>query len=348
MRMARTMKAAGLYGVGDIRVTDIPRPSPGAGEILIKVEAATTCGTDLKMYTRGNYPGVELPFIPWGHESAGIVAEVGAGVNTFREGDKITAHNTAPCFHCFYCKKERYELCENLLHRWGAYAEYAIIPAPIVETNTFKIPDHISFAEAAIIEPLASAVHGSAEANIGVGDRVAIIGAGAQGLFHIQLARLYGADKIISIDVIDYRLNLAKELGATATVNAKAGNVEEKVRELTGGRGCDVVIEAVGKPETWEQAISLARKGGTVVEYGGCLPGTTMTVDTRKLHYEELNIKGTHHTTPGYVQKTWDLITSGQIRLKPIITREMNLGDIAEAYKILSGSGNEIKIAIIP
>ena len=341
------MKAVGLYGVGDIRLVDIEKPSVGPGEVLMKVEAATTCGTDLKMYLR-EYPGLKLPIVPWGHESAGIVAEVGKGVADFKEGDRIAAHNTAPCFHCYYCKRGRYELCENRTQRWGAYAEYALIPAPIVKVNAFKIPPHVPFARASLLEPFACTVYGAEEANIQLGDNVAIIGAGFQGLSYVQLSRLYGAKQIISIDLINYRLNLAKELGATSVINAGEEDVEERVKELTDGRGCDVVIEAAGTPRTWEEAINLARKGGTVVEYGGCKPGTTITVDTRRLHYDALNIKGVFHTTPKHVQRAWDLLVSGSVNMEPMITKEMGLEDIKKAYEILKSEKSEIKIAIIP
>lgn len=342
------MRASELHDIRDIRVReDVERPTVGPGDIRMKVEAATTCGTDLKM-SRRDYPGVELPLVPWGHESAGVVEEVGERVEGFAKGDKIAAHNTAPCFSCYHCKREEYELCENLTQRWGAYAEYALIPAPIVEVNTFKIPNHVSFAEASVLEPFASTVHGAAEAGIDVGHKVAIIGAGFQGLSYVQLAQLYGASQITSVDLIDYRLDLARELGATDVINAEENDLARRAREVTNGKGYDIVIEAAGTPKTWENALDIARKGGTVLEYGGCEPGTSITVDTERLHYDELNIKGVYHTTPRYVQRAWDLIVGGDVDMKPLLSKEMKLKEIEQAYEILEKGEDAIKIAIKP
>ncbi|MHA1470867.1 MAG: zinc-dependent alcohol dehydrogenase [Candidatus Asgardarchaeia archaeon] len=342
------MKASGLYGIRDARIIELERPKIKIGEILVKIKAATTCGTDLKMYRRG-YPKIPFPIIPWGHEFAGIVEEVGDGVKKFKKGDRIANHNSAPCGYCFYCKKERPELCSNFTEIMGAFAEYVIIPARIVEVNTWKIPENIDFAIASLIEPFSCTVYGAASGNIQLGDNVVIIGAGFQGLSYVQLAKLRGAKKIISIDVNTYRLKIAKELGATDTINPKDVDVREIVFKLTGGMGCDVSFEAAGYPETWELAIDLVRKGGTVIEYGGCKGGTSIKVSTQRLHYDAITIKGVFHTTPKYVEIAWNLITSGLVNLKPMITNKMKLDEIIEAFKILDeGAQKEIKIAIIP
>jgi L-iditol 2-dehydrogenase len=342
------MKASGLYGIKDARLTEIPAPEPKQGEVLIKVMSATTCGTDLKMYRRG-YPNLKYPSIPWGHECSGIVEEVGEGVTKFKKGDRLASHNTAPCGYCYFCKKERPELCQNKTIRVGAYAEYCIIPSRIVEVSAWRIPDHVDFATASVIEPFACTVWGAENGNIQLGDSVAIIGAGFQGLNYVQLAKLKGAKKVISIDINPSRLQLAKKLGATDTINSKNVDVKKAVFELTEGMGCDVSLEAAGYPETWELAIDLVRKGGTVVEYGGCKPGTSITVDTRRLHYDAITIKGVFHTTPKYVEIAWNLITSGLINLKPLITKEVRLDDIVEVYKTLDeGKTNDIKISLVP
>ena len=342
------MKASGLYGIKDARIIDIPKPKPKRGEILLKIKAATTCGTDLKMYRRG-YPKFGFPIIPWGHECAGVVEEVGEGVEKFKKGDRIATHNTAPCGYCYFCKKGRPELCLNLSMIMGTFAEFIVLPARIVEVNTWKIPENIDYATASLIEPFSCTVHGAASGNIQLGDDVAIIGAGFQGLNYVQLSKLYGAKKIISIDVNPTRLKLAKELGATDTINPKEVNTKESVFKLTGGMGCDIAFEAAGYPETWELAIDLVRKGGNVVEYGGCKGGTSIKVDTRRLHYDAITIKGVFHTTPKYVQIAWNLIVFEKVNLKPMITGEMKLDEVIEAFKILdSGTSDDIKIAIKP
>ena len=342
------MKAAGLYGIKDIQIVDLEMPVLNPGDVLMKVEVATTCGTDLKTYMRG-YPGKEFPLVPWGHEGAGVVEQIGDGVTKFNVGDRIAFSGPAPCLKCYFCKRNRADLCEDLVSGTGVYAEYFRIPARIVDVNAFKIPDNITFEQACLLEPLSSTVQGFMRAGGGrFGDRVVVIGAGAQGLGHIQLARLSGAIQVIAIDMIDTRLQLAEELGATHIINAGSMDAEQEVRKLTDGRGCDLVIEAVGTVQTWESAIRMARKGGTVLEYGGCAKGTSFTMDTGRLHYDGLTITGCTHKTPEYVEMAWNLIISETLKTKPLVTSEFKLEDIREAYRSLETEKKEIKIAIRP
>ena len=342
------MKAAMLYGVKDLRIEDVEIPKVGLGEVLVKVKAATTCGTDLKIFRRGYVEKViKLPTV-FGHEWAGEVVEVGEGLEWPKKGMRIRAGNSAPCLHCTMCQKGKYNLCENMIWLWGAYAEYIKVPARMVLVNMQEIPQHVSYEEAAITEPLACVLHGAEEANIKPGDTVAIIGAGPIGLLHLLTAKKFGAGRVISIDLVEDRLNFAERLGADETVNAGKEDVVERVRELTGGYGSDVVIEAIGLPSTWEQALKLVRKGGTVLEFGGCPPGTEIKVNTEKLHYGELTVRGSFHATPLHFRKALNLIASRTIDVRPLITRKMRLENIREAFDILMTSKKEIKIAIIP
>ena len=342
------MKAAMLYGVKDLRIEDVEIPKVGLGEVLVKVKAATTCGTDLKIFRRGYVEKViKLPTI-FGHEWAGEVVEVGEGLEWPKKGMRIRAGNSAPCLHCTMCQKGKYNLCENMIWLWGAYAEYIKVPARMVLVNMQEIPQHVSYEEAAITEPLACVLHGAEEANIKPGDTVTIIGAGPIGLLHLLTAKKFGAGRVISIDLVEDRLNFAERLGADETVNAGKEDVVERVQELTGGYGSDVVIEAIGLPSTWEQALKLVRKGGTVLEFGGCPPGTEIKVNTEKLHYGELTVRGSFHATPLHFRKALNLIASRTIDVRPLITRKMRLENIREAFDILMTSKKEIKIAIIP
>jgi len=344
----KKMRAAMLYGVKDLKIEDIDVPEVESGEVVVKVKAATTCGTDLKIFQRGYVEKViKLPTI-FGHEWAGEVAEVGRGLEWPEKGMRVRAGNSAPCLHCAMCQKGKYNLCENMIWLWGAYAEYIKIPARMVLVNTQEIPQDVSYEEAAITEPLACVLHGVEEAGVKLGDSVAIIGAGPIGLLHLLTVKKIGAKKVIMIDLVDERLDFAQKLGADETVNGKRDNVVEKVRQSTGGYGADVVIEAIGLPATWEQALKLARKGGTVLEFGGCPPGTEIKVNAEQLHYDELTMLGTFHTTPLHFRKALDLITSRTIDVRQLVTRRMNLEDIKEAFEILSTSKNEIKIGILP
>ncbi len=342
------MKAAMLYGVKDLRIESVDTPEIGNGELLVKVKAATTCGTDLKIYQRGYVSGViKLPTI-FGHEWAGDVAEVGKGVSYFQKGMRVRAGNSSPCLRCYMCQKGNFNLCEDMMWLWGAYAEYIKVPQRIVMLNTQVIPDHVTYEEAAVTEPLACVLHGVEEARVKLGDTVAIIGAGPIGLLHLLTAKKMGAGKVIISDTVDERLKLAEKLGADKTINAKQEDTVKKTKKLTDGYGADVVIEAIGLPATWEQALKMVRKGGTVLEFGGCPPGTEIKVSTEQLHYGETTVMGAFHTTPAHFRKALNLIASGTINVKPLITNKMKLADLKQAFEQLTTSKTDIKIAIQP
>ena len=342
------MKAALLHGVKDLRVEDIDIPEIGYGEILVKVKAATTCGTDLKIYQRGYVDGViKLPTV-FGHEWAGDIIEVGEETKWLKKGMRIRAGNSSPCLRCYMCQRGKYNLCEDMMWLWGAYAEYIKVPTRIVTLNTQVIPEHLTYEEAAVTEPLACVLHGVEEAKVKLGDTVAIIGAGPIGLLHLLTVKKMGASKIMISDTIDERLHLAEILGAEVTINAKQEDTVEKTKKLTGGYGADVVIEAIGLSATWEQALRMVRKGGTVLEFGGCPPGTAIKVNTEQLHYGETTILGAFHTTPIHFKRALNLIASGTIPVKPLITRKMKLDDLNEAFETLATSKSDIKISIQP
>jgi len=342
------MIAALLYGVKDLRIEDIEKPKVGYGEVLVKVKAATTCGTDLKIFQRGYVSGViKLPTV-FGHEWAGDVAEVGEGVPWLKDGMRVRAGNSSPCLRCKMCQRQQYNLCEDMMWLWGAYAEYIKIPARIVTLNTQQIPAHISYEEAAIAEPLACVLHGLEKAQIKLGDTIAIIGAGPIGLLLLTAAKKMGASKIIISDMIDERLQLAGKLGADEIINAKQEDTVEKTKNVTEGYGADIVIEAIGLPSTWEQALKMVRKGGAVLEFGGCPPGTEIKVSTEQLHYGETTILGTFHATPAHFKKALNLIASETLNVRPLVTRKMRLDSIREAFNILATSKADIKIAILP
>jgi len=342
------MKAALLYGVKDLKVEHIDMPEVGLGEILVKVRAATTCGTDVKIFQRGYVEGIiEYPTV-FGHEWAGDVVEVGEGVSWPKKGMRVRAGNSSPCFRCKMCQKGKYNLCEDMTWLWGAYAEYIKVPQRMVMLNTQEIPSHITYEEAAVTEPLACVLHGIEEANIQLGDSVAIIGAGPIGLLHLQTAKKMGAERVLVSDLVDERLQVAQELGADETLNSKREDLVEKVRRFTDGYGADVVIEAIGLPATWEQALKMVGKGGTVLEFGGCPPGTEIRVRTELLHYGEVTMLGTFHATPGHFKKALNLIASGTVKVEPLITRKMKLKEIKDAFDILTTSKSDLKIAVHP
>jgi L-iditol 2-dehydrogenase len=342
------MKAALLYGVKDLQIQDVDKPEVGHGEILVKIKTATTCGTDLKIYQRGYVSGViKLPTV-FGHEWAGDIVEVGEGITWLKKGMRVRAGNSSPCLRCYMCQRGKYNLCEDMMWLWGAYAEYIKVPARIVMLNTQEIPAHVTYEEAAVTEPLACVLHGIEETRVKLGDTIAIIGAGPIGLLHLLTVKKLGASKIIISDTIDERLQLAQKLGADETINAKQEDTVEKTKKLTSGYGADVVIEAIGLPATWEQALKMVRKGGTVLEFGGCPPRTEIKVSTEQLHYGETTILGAFHTTPAHFKKALNLISSSTINVKPLITNRMKLDNIKQAFETLTTSKTDIKIAVQP
>ena len=341
------MKAAMYYGIGDVRFEEVDIPEIGPGELLIKVGTALTCGTDVKTYKRGH--PVLIKQIPslFGHEYAGTIEAVGEGVEDFKVGMRVVATNSAPCGDCFYCKRDMPNLCaelkDNLVN--GAFAEYIRVPKAVVRWNTHQIPDSLSFRDAALTEPLACVVHGIEESNIKLGDTVVVIGAGPIGQMLIMLAKKTGASTVIASDLAELRRDIALKAGADIVIDPSKEDAVERVKGETGGRGADVVIEAVGIRQTWEQAVAMTRDAGTTVLFGGAASGTQFELDTGRFHYGQLTIKGVFHLKPKHVESALKLIIAGDINTDLLISHEMPVEKIGEALEMM-GAGKTMKISI--
>lgn len=341
------MNAVLYYAPENIKYENIDVKAPEEGEILVKVKAALTCGTDVKTYHRGHPVLIKETPSGFGHEFSGIVEKVGHGVTKFQVGDRVVAANTAPCTECYHCRIGEYNLCENLQFLNGAYADYITIPKQIVDINTYKVPDHVSFEEAAFVEPLANVVHGIERTEIKPGQSVGIVGAGPIGLMLARLAKLKGA-KVIMAGRNPMKLELAKtfsEVDEIIDLNLEPDPVLAFRSHSLEGKGLDVAIEAVGLPEIWERMFKLVRKGGTVHLFGGCKSGTSVNIDTGRLHYDEVKVIGVFHHTPQYVKQSLDLIASGQVDVTKLITHRMKLKDLEKAIKMHKG-GETLKILI--
>lgn len=346
----KTMLATMFFGPMDIRLEQLPIPEPKAGQVLVQVAAAITCGTDVKTYRRGH--PLLFPHTPagFGHEVAGIVAAVGSGVRQCREGDAVVVANSAPCRSCFYCRRGQESLCANLLFLNGAYAEYLLVPERIVNYNLYHLPHQTSFVAAALTEPLACALHGIAASDITSDDTVVIIGAGPLGLLLVALAKLRGARVIVTGRGAE-RLALAHHFGADRVIDVASLPVQQQVEairnETDAHHGADIVIEAVGTPETWELSAQLVRPGGLVNFFGGCPSGTRITLETQPVHYGEVTIKGVFHHTPSYFAQALDLIISQQIDVEALITAHVPLASTIEVFqRLLQKQG--VKYALIP
>jgi L-iditol 2-dehydrogenase len=340
------MRAALFYGPRDVRLERVDVPRAGGGEVIVKVEVALTCGTDLKTFQRGHPVLLKCFPSPFGHEFAGVVTEVGASVEGFRPGMRVVAANSAPCHQCFYCHAGETNLCENLDLLNGAYAEQIKVPPAIVRQNLLVIPDRLSFKEAAFCEPLACVLHGLDAVRLRPGDHVAILGAGSIGLLLVQVCKRAGAH-VILISRSPSKLELAKKLGADAVLALETIRSQEgAIRELTThGQGVELAIEAVGRPELWELAVALTRKGGNAILLGGCEPSTSITVETKALHYGERRLIGVFHHTPNAIRRALGLIASRQLQLDPLITDELPLSDLETAFKRMESDG-ALKMAI--
>jgi L-iditol 2-dehydrogenase len=342
------MKAAVLYGKEDVRVESVDIPRLERGDVLLRTRAALTCGTDAKVFRRGYHAKMIVPPAVFGHEIAGIVEEVGPGVEGVEPGTAVVAANSAPCGDCYYCKHEMPSLCDDLLFWNGAYAEFARIPARVVRKNLLPLPDGLAFHEAAMMEPLACVIRGVEESWIGRGQSVAIIGTGPIGLMFVALARMRGAH-VVAAGRRQQRLDKAIEMGAEAVVVSRDGvDLAELLRERSpDGRGADVVIEAVGLPETSEAAVRAVRKGGVVQLFGGCTADTRIGIDSQLLHYQELTIKSTFHHTPESVRKAFRLIADGHIDPNAFITAEAPLEDLPAVLGNMARGGDGLKTAIV-
>jgi L-iditol 2-dehydrogenase len=350
MELNGHMTAAVLYGREDMKIERVDIPSLGDDEVLVKVEVALTCGTDLKVWKQGSHPRMIHPPALFGHELAGIVEVKGGAVNGgVRQGMRVVPSNSAPCNACVYCRKGQPNLCEDLLFNNGAYAEYIRIPGRIVRQNMLEIPDQVPFVDAAMAEPLACVLRGIHETGIQAGDTAVVVGCGPIGLKFIRI--LSGRKgRVIALGKRKSQIRMAERLGAIAAFDvSEIDNPVSLVRQLTdGARGADAVIEAVGSAVTWQWALQMVRKGGTVNLFGGCPRGTQVNFDPAALHYSEITIKSTFHHTPRFIREALETIVRGEIRASDFITGEVPLSELPHVFEHMKHRNGELKTAVIP
>ncbi len=343
------MRAALFFGPSDVRLETVDVPSIGPGEVLVKVGTALTCGTDLKAYRQGHpvLLGTHLP-APFGHELAGTIAEVGRGVTHFQKGMRVVAANSAPCDRCYFCRHGKPNLCDNLKLLNGAYAEYIRIPEQIVKHNLYEIPDSLSFKAAALTEPLACAVHAFERLQIRPIDSVVLLGCGIMGLLFCNVAKIHGVD-VIAVGRNPQKLARAKALGLRAVVDVAdlADPSASILAHTPENRGADFVVEVVGRPEAWEQAFRLVRKGGTVCLFAGCKKGSYFKCDTHRAHYEEVSVTGVFHHTPVHFAQALQYIVDGKVSVDSLITSELRLDEIPNFFRSTLGT-SPFKAAVIP
>jgi L-iditol 2-dehydrogenase len=341
------VRAQVFHGPGDLRLEQLPVPQPGPGEVVLRVDAALTCGTDVKTLRRGH--PVMIPHVPtpFGHELAGVVAEVGPDVRVVRTGDRVVAANSAPCGDCRFCATGRSNLCEDLLFVNGAYAEFMALPARLVARNLVHLPAGLAASRAAFTEPLACALLGLERGRVAPGMTVAVFGHGPLGCLLALAARERGA-QVMLVGRTGWRLERVEQLRIAQCLSGDGGqDVSAQLRELTGGRGPEVTIDATGRPEAWEQAVAGVGRGGTVVFFGGCPPSTTIALDTRRTHYEELSLVGAFHHRPDLIRRAVELLAAGSVVPDGLITHAMGLDGVPDALDLMA-RGQALKVLIDP
>ncbi len=343
------MTAAVLYGKEHLEIERVDVPMIGPGDVLVRVRAALTCGTDVKVFRRGYHARMIKPPALFGHELAGDIVAVGERVTGFKIGQRVMAANSAPCGACFYCQRSQENLCEDLLFNNGAYAEYIRIPERIVQKNLHVLENSVGYQDAALAEPLACVMRGLEESNVRPGDTVAIVGLGPIGMMFVRLAKTLYEARVIAVGRRQPQLDRAARMGADELVLNKDGaDVVGAVKRLTHGRGADVVIEAVGLPELWQLGVHMLRRGGVVNFFGGCASGTDVRLDTNLLHYSEITCKASFHHTPALMRKALESITRGYVTAKDFVNGVEPLTNLLEVMQHLMSHNGHLKTAIIP
>jgi L-iditol 2-dehydrogenase len=344
------MKAAVLYGQEKIRVEEMSPPALKSGEVRIRIEAALTCGTDLKVFNRGYHARMIVPPAVFGHEFAGVISEVAKADAKGRPlgwkvGDRVVVANSAPCGACYHCQNHQENLCDDLLFLNGAYAESIVVPARLVEKNLLRLKPHTEFRDAALVEPLACVVQGVEDTKLRAGQRVLIIGTGPIGLMFAALARHLGCEVTVA-GRGELRLKTAAKLGAEHVIDLTGKKDLVKAVQTHAKAAFDVVIEAVGKSEVWEAAVKLVRKGGAVNFFGGCPSGTTVSLDTALIHYSSLKLLASFHHTPRTVRRALELIEAGVIRAGDFVNGECALSRLPDLFKSMAAGNRVVKTLV--
>ena len=333
------MTVPGLYGIPfDIRITDIDKPKPDDESLILEVVNCGLCNSEVKTAKRG-HPILEtnpLPLI-FGHEFSGRAVHVGKNVQGFSEGDRLVVMALIPCGYCYQCRRGKLNLCENYFRSLidvGGFAPYVKITGKEIYQRSYKMDDGVSFEHSALAEPIACSLRGIEQADIRPGDTVTILGAGFMGLILTNLAALSGAAQVIVIDQYPHRLDVALDVGATEVINFTTTDSRKAVADLTAGRGSDVVIEATGVPEAYEDAFAMAGRGGTVVYFGGTAKGSVINLDPVKIHYQELRIVGSVNPSPHNVDRALLYVKNKLLHLDKLITHKMDVLELKEAMEL--------------
>ena len=329
------------YNNKDIRMEDVPTPTPGRNEILVKVMSCGICGSDIVEWYR-------LPRAPLvlGHEIGGEIVEVGGSVKNFRPGDRVFVAPKVPCMTCDYCKNGHYPVCSNIKDRLpGGFAEYVLVPESLVEKGTYRLPDNVTFDQSTFIEPLACVVRAQRLAGVKKDQTVMIIGCGMSGLLHIKLAKQKKC-RVIATDINEKRLETARQIGADLTINAKEDVPERLIAENT--KKADVVMLCASALSAVEQAWKCVDKGGAVVFFAVPGPKKAVTIPINDFWTKEIRIITSYYCGPPDIVDAIKLVESGQIKVDDMITHKLPLKDTAKGFQLVMDGHESLKVIIKP
>lgn len=346
-----TMQAAVLRGLNELRVEEVAKPAIKPGTILLKIHACAVCGSDVRILQSGNNR-VKYPAIV-GHEMSGEVVAVGDGVKGWQVGDRVALGADVPCGTCEYCTNGLGNCCdENYAMGYqfaGAFAEFCLLEPMVVRYGPIvKIPENVNYEQAALMEPLACVLNGFELVNMQVGKSVLIMGAGPIGCLGIMVAKTLGAAKVFVVELNEQRLEAAKNFAADAYINPSIVDLQQRVMELTAGKGVDRVFTMCPSVQAHEQALEIVAKRGYVNLFGGLAKGTRKAeISSNLIHYKEFFVTGSHGSTPKHNQIAMSLISSGKVRVEKLITHRFALSEVQKAFEIMKNLGG-LKIIINP
>lgn len=347
VELPESYRAACLLGPEQIELEQLSLPGPQAGEIVLRIDVATTCGTDLRVFRQGGHPRMLQVPTPFGHECAGTVAAVGDGVEAWQTGDAVVVLNSASCGRCRYCIHGRENLCSDLQYLNGAFAEYLPVPARFVARSTYPIPPELSFEHASLTEPLACVLHGVEICSLSEPSDVVVLGGGAIGQLLLGVLSTAG-HRVILVDPQAKRREIASQMGAVAAIEPPESATPSAILDLAEERlGFNLAIDATGSVAGWELATHCVQPGGEVLFFGGCPPGTRLPLDTSRIHYDEITCRGSYHHRPATVSKALELLARRSLAVDLLLSREMPLEQIEEALRSMMRR-ETLKVAIRP
>jgi len=339
------MKAAVYYSQQDIRIEETPTPEIGEDEALVEMKACGICGSDLMDWYLKNRAPLVL-----GHEPTGIIAKAGSKVKQFNVGDRVFVHHHVACLTCHYCTHGDYTLCKQFHETHidpGGLAEYFRVPAPNLQIDTLEIPGTLSFEEATLIEPVGCCIRAFNKSGIQADDTVVIIGAGATGIIHTVLSKIFGASRTIVSDLIDYRLQVAKKFGADVIVNPKKEGLKAVVNAETDGIGADLVVVTAPSLEAYKSGVSICRKGGKLCVFAPTSPGKYFQISPKELFFSEIQIIPSYSTSHLETRKALELMKTGRLKVKELITHRFRLADAAKAFKTALENRESLKVIVL-